>query len=56
VAESKTAEKPQRKKKAAAEPRSRGIAPHAIGSGTLPAAVSRLAESIEADGGRVLAP
>jgi ParB family chromosome partitioning protein len=48
--------KPRRKKKAAAEPRSRGIAPDAIGSGTQPAAVARLAEAIEADGGTVLAP
>jgi ParB family chromosome partitioning protein len=55
VAEPKTA-KPRRKKKAAAEPRSRGIAPNAINSGTPPAAVSRLAEAIEADGGTVLAP
>ena len=64
MAESKTTKqgtskgdgKPRRKKKAAAEPRSRGTAPDAIGSGTPPAAVSRLAESIEADGGSVLAP
>jgi ParB family transcriptional regulator, chromosome partitioning protein len=64
VAESKTAKhapskgegKPRRKKKAAAEPRSRGIAPDAIGSGSHPAAVSRLVEAIEADGGSVLAP
>jgi ParB family chromosome partitioning protein len=56
VAESKTAKKSPRKKKAAAEPRSRGIAPDAIGSGTPPAAVSRLAQAIEADGGTVLAP
>ena len=55
-AKSKTDGKPRRKKKAAAEPRSRGIAPDAIGSGTPPAAVSRLVESIEADGGSVLAP
>ncbi len=55
-APSKSEGKSGRKKKAAAEPRSRGIVPDAIGSGTLPAAVSRLAESIEADGGRVLAP
>jgi ParB family chromosome partitioning protein len=55
VAEPKTAKKPRRKKKAAAEPRSRGIAPDAIGSGTPPAALTRLAEAIEADGGTVLA-
>src|SRR5215210_7007473 len=48
--------KPRRKKKAAAEPRSRGIAPDAIGSGTPPVALTRLAEAIEADGGAVLAP
>jgi ParB family chromosome partitioning protein len=48
--------KPRRKKKAAAEPRSRGIAPDEIGSGTQPAALTRLAEAIEADGGTVLAP
>lgn len=48
--------KPRRKRKAAAEPRSRGIAPDAIGSGTPPAAVTRLAEAIEADRGRVLSP
>jgi ParB family transcriptional regulator, chromosome partitioning protein len=48
--------KPRRKKRAAAEPRSRGIAPDAIGSGTPPAALTRLAEAIEADGGTVLAP
>jgi ParB family chromosome partitioning protein len=56
VAEPKAAKNPRAKKKAAAEPRSRGIAPDAIGSGTPPAAVSRLAEAIEADGGTVLAP
>ncbi len=55
-APSKSEGKPRRKNKASAEPRSRGIAPDAIGSGALPAAVSRLAESIEADGGSVLAP
>lgn len=55
-APSKSEGKRRRKKKAAAEPRSRGIAPDAIGSGTPPAAIARLAEAIEADGGRVLAP
>jgi len=55
-APSKSEGKPRRKKKAAVEPRSRGITPDAIGSGTLPAALSRLAEAIEADGGSVLAP
>ncbi len=64
MAEPKTAKRtpaksegrPRRKKKAAAEPRSRGIAPDAIGSGTPPTTVIRLAEAIEADGGTVLAP
>jgi ParB family transcriptional regulator, chromosome partitioning protein len=55
-APSKSEGKPRRKKKAAAEPRSRGIAPDAIGSGTPPAALTRLAEAIESDGGSVLAP
>jgi ParB family transcriptional regulator, chromosome partitioning protein len=55
-APSKSEGKPRRKKKATAEPRSRGIAPDAIGSGTPPAAVTRLAEAIAADGGTVLAP
>ena len=55
-APSKGEGKPRRKKKAAAEPRSRGIAPNAISAGTPPAALTRLAEAIEADGGRVLAP
>jgi ParB family transcriptional regulator, chromosome partitioning protein len=64
VAEPKTAKqaptksegKPRRKKRATAEPRSRGIAPNAINSGTPPATLTRLAEAIEADGGTVLAP
>jgi len=51
-----TERKPRRKKKAAAEPRSRGIGPEAIGSGTPPAALIHLAAAIEADGGTVLAP
>jgi ParB family transcriptional regulator, chromosome partitioning protein len=55
-APSKSEGKPRRKKKAAAEPRSRGIAPDAIGSGTPPADLTRLAEAIQADGGTVLAP
>lgn len=54
MAEEKTA-KPRRKKKAAPEPRSRGIAPDSIGSGSPPAAIARLAEAIETDGGTVLA-
>ncbi len=52
----KAAPKARRKKRAAAEPRSRGIAPDAIGSGSPPGPVTRLAEAIEADGGSVLAP
>ncbi|HZI77013.1 MAG TPA: hypothetical protein VFD73_23855, partial [Gemmatimonadales bacterium] len=48
--------KPRRRKKAAAEPRSRGIPPDAIGSGAHPAELTRLAEAIQADGGTVLAP
>ncbi len=55
-APSKSEGTPRRKKKAAAEPRSRGIAADAIGSGTPPAALTRLAEAIEGDGGTVLAP
>jgi ParB family transcriptional regulator, chromosome partitioning protein len=47
--------KPRRKKRAAAEPRSRGIAADAIASGSAPAAVIQLGEAVEADGGRVLA-
>ncbi len=53
---SKSGGKPRRKRRATAEPRSRGIAADAIGAGALPAAIARLAESIEADGGTVLAP
>jgi ParB family transcriptional regulator, chromosome partitioning protein len=52
---SKANPKRRRKKKAAAEPRSRGITANAIGGGTPPAAVSELAEVIAADGGAVLA-
>jgi ParB family chromosome partitioning protein len=48
--------KPRRRKKATAEPRSRGIPPDAIGSGPHPAELTRLAEAIQADGGTVLAP
>jgi ParB family transcriptional regulator, chromosome partitioning protein len=55
-APSKSEGKPRRKKKAAAEPRSRGIAPDAIGSGTQPPAITRLVQEIENDGGTVLAP
>ena len=56
MAEAKTAKKPRRsRKKAAAAPRSRGMEADSLGSGTPPAAVARLAEAIEADGGSVLA-
>jgi ParB family transcriptional regulator, chromosome partitioning protein len=48
--------KPRRRKKAAAEPRSRGIAPNTIAEGPHPAELSRLADQIQADGGTVLAP
>ena len=51
-----SARKPRRKKKAAAEPGSRGIPPESISTGTPPAAVTELAHSIQADGGTVLAP
>jgi ParB family chromosome partitioning protein len=56
MAEAKTAKKTRRKKRPEGAPRSRGIAPDALGSGTPPAAVARLAEAIERDGGSVLAP
>jgi ParB family chromosome partitioning protein len=56
MAEAKTAKKPRRpRKKAQAAPASRGIAADALGTGTPPAAVARLAEAIVADGGAVLA-
>jgi ParB family chromosome partitioning protein len=57
VAEPKAAKqaKPRRKKRAAAEPRSRGIAADAIASGSVPPAVVRLGEAVKADGGTVLA-
>jgi ParB family transcriptional regulator, chromosome partitioning protein len=51
----KPAAKPRRKKRAPAEPRSRGILPELIASDDPPAAVSQLVEAIEGDGGRVLA-
>jgi ParB family transcriptional regulator, chromosome partitioning protein len=56
MAEAKTAKKPRRKKRPEGAPRSRGIAANALGSGAPPAAVARLAEAIERDGGSVLAP
>lgn len=57
MAEAKSKEgKPRRRKKPAAEPRSRGITPEAIASGGQPASLTELAEAIQADGGTVLAP
>lgn len=44
-----------RRKKHEAAPRSRGVAPDALASGSPPAAVARLSASIEEDGGSVLA-
>jgi ParB family chromosome partitioning protein len=52
----KTEGKTRRRKKPAAEPRSRGVAPDAIGAGSHPPELSRLADAIQADGGTVLAP
>jgi ParB family transcriptional regulator, chromosome partitioning protein len=48
--------KPRRKKKAPAEPRSRGIPPAEIGSGSPPAILTQLSQAIQSDGGTVLAP
>ena len=57
MAEAKTAKTPRRsRKKPEVAPRSRGVAADALGTGTPPAAVVRLAEAIDADGGGVLAP
>ena len=57
MAEAKSKEgKPRRRKKPAAEPRSRGITPEAIASGGQPASLTELGEAIQADGGTVLAP
>jgi ParB family transcriptional regulator, chromosome partitioning protein len=58
VAETKAAKKkaaPRRKKRPQGAPRSRGVAADALGAGTPPAPVARLAEAIEADGGTALA-
>jgi ParB family chromosome partitioning protein len=55
AAKGKTSGK-RRRKKAAAEPKSRGIGPDAIGAGTPPAPVIQLTQAIQADGGTVLAP
>jgi len=52
---SKAEGKPRRRKKAAAEPRSRGIPPDAIAAGTHPVPLTRLADAVQADGGTVLA-
>jgi len=45
---------PRRKKRPEGAPKSRGVAAAALGTGSAPAAVTRLAEAIEADGGSVL--
>jgi len=55
MAEAKSAKKPRKSRKKTAEPRSRGIAADALATGNPPAAVTALAEGIEADGGSVLA-
>jgi ParB family transcriptional regulator, chromosome partitioning protein len=56
MAEAKAAKKPaRRKKRPEGAPRSRGVSADALGSGSPPAAVTRLGEAIEADGGSVLA-
>ena len=56
MAEPKTAKKPtRRKKRPEGAPRSRGVAADALGTGSPPAAVIRLAEAIETDGGTALA-
>jgi ParB family chromosome partitioning protein len=55
MAEAKTAKKPRPRKKAQAAPASRGVAADALGSGTPPPPIPRLAASIETDGGAVLA-
>jgi ParB family chromosome partitioning protein len=53
--EPKSPAKPtRRRKKKAAEPRSRGIAAGALGSGSQPAGLPRLQEAIAADGGLVI--
>jgi ParB family transcriptional regulator, chromosome partitioning protein len=56
VAEAKTAKKAtRRKKRPSGAPRSRGLSPDDLGSGSPPAPVARLIEAIESDGGSVLA-
>jgi ParB family chromosome partitioning protein len=55
MAERKAAKRPpRRKKRPEGAPRSRGVAADALAAGSPPAAVTRLAESIEGDGGSVL--
>jgi ParB family chromosome partitioning protein len=55
MAERKAAKRPpRRKKRPEGAPRSRGVAADALAEGSPPAAVTRLAEAIEADGGSVL--
>ena len=56
MAEAKAAKKPaRRKKRPEGAPKSRGISADALGAGSPPAAVTRLAAAIESDGGSVLA-
>lgn len=56
MADTKAAKKlPRRKKRPEGAPKSRGLAADALGAGPHPAAVTRLAEAIESDGGSVLA-
>jgi ParB family chromosome partitioning protein len=56
MAEAKTAKKPRRsRKKTEVTPRSRGVAADALGAGSPPSALARLAEAVEEDGGAVLA-
>src|SRR3954454_12305428 len=56
MAQAKTAKKPaRRKKRPEGAPRSRGVAPDALGSGSPPAAVMRLAQAMGNDGRPVLA-
>jgi ParB family chromosome partitioning protein len=58
VPQPKATKKPARrstKKRPAVAPGSRGLSPDALGSGSPPASVARLAEAIASDGGRVLA-
>jgi len=56
MAEAKTAKKPaRRKQRPEGAPKSRGIAADALGAGSPPPGVTRLASAIESDGGAVLA-